>query len=423
LNTVNGAKKVKVFGIGLSKTGTTSLARALEILDFKVKDCMGVTKYTKGDASCVDETSLTTCDAFTDTPIPSFYQELDRLYPNSKFILTTRDMDGWLKSCKKQFTPNLAEKRSDAGNRLFLDLYDTVVFDEDKFRAGYKKFTEGVFQYFMDRPDDLLVIDITRGEGWEKLCPFLDKPLQTIPFPKSNVTQIKWLNIHKVAQNIKQRALESEKKNGNIRFALLGFNKEKKIKQVTKNAGKSINRELTNLTANIPIVTKHNQSIPLEKRKNWHHFWLVDCSESRNLSDNKTIGFVINVALIEDGRPYLGIVYSSFHDLLYYAALDKGAFKVMGNREPQQITTSPLQPPQGTNNHLQESSNIGLQLCQFAEMKSITDPVFEESKEWHTAAGHAVLLSLGLNLIVMSDSQILQYNKAGWQNPVFKILK
>ena len=50
-------------------------------------------------------------------------------------------MDAWLKSCKKQFNQKLAEKRSDAVNQLFLELYDTVAFDEEKFRRGYKKFT------------------------------------------------------------------------------------------------------------------------------------------------------------------------------------------------------------------------------------------------------------------------------------------
>ena len=112
---------MKVFGIGLSKTGTTSLARALEILGYNVKDCLGITKYSKGDISSINETALDTYDALTDTPIPNFYRELDKKYPNSKFILTVRDMDGWLNSCRKQFNQKLAEKRSDAANQLFLE--------------------------------------------------------------------------------------------------------------------------------------------------------------------------------------------------------------------------------------------------------------------------------------------------------------
>ena len=412
---------MKVFGIGLSKTGTTSLARALELLGFRVKDCMGVKQYTKGDPACIDEAALAAYDAFTDTPIPSFYQELDNLYPGSKFILTTRDMDGWLKSCKKQFTKKLADKRSDAGNQLFLDLYDTVVFDEEKFKAGYKKFTDGVFDYFKDRPNDLLLINIARGEGWEKLCPFLNKPLQTLPFPKSNVTQIKWMNVHQVAQNIRLRALESEKKFNNIQYALLGFNHEKKIEEVTKNAYKLVNSELTKLTANMPVVSKYYHDIPLKDRVNWHHFWLLDCSRTYNLPDNETKGFVINVALIEDGRPYIGIVYSSFEDILYYSALDKGAFKVRGNQEPQSIKRPHSKQAKEANKHLQKISNIGLQLCQLAEMQNFSDQTFYKSKEWHTAAGQAILVCLGFNVIDTTNNQILQYNKSAWNNPAIKI--
>src|SRR5207247_6666629 len=135
-----------------------------------------------------------------DTPIPSFYRELDVRYPNSKFILTVRDREGWLKYCKKQFTQRLAEKQNEAHKRLFLDLYGTDVYDEQKFISGYETFVRGVIEYFKNRPLDLLVIDIAGGDGWEKLCRFLGKPIPDAPFPKANVTQIRWIDIaHVVA--------------------------------------------------------------------------------------------------------------------------------------------------------------------------------------------------------------------------------
>ena len=68
----------KIFGIGLSKTGTTSLARALEILGYKTRDYIGVSSYTRGELSSIDLAEIEANDAFTDTPIPSFYKELDR---------------------------------------------------------------------------------------------------------------------------------------------------------------------------------------------------------------------------------------------------------------------------------------------------------------------------------------------------------
>jgi len=47
-----------------------------------------------------------------------------------------------------------------------------AVFDEQRFKSGYNKFVETVLEYFKDRPQDLLILDVTAGDGWEKLCPF-----------------------------------------------------------------------------------------------------------------------------------------------------------------------------------------------------------------------------------------------------------
>ena len=68
---------MKVFGIGLSKTGTTSLAHALEILGYRTKDYPGVTNYVPGALSTLDPVVVDTDDALTDTPIPSLYKAWD----------------------------------------------------------------------------------------------------------------------------------------------------------------------------------------------------------------------------------------------------------------------------------------------------------------------------------------------------------
>src|SRR4030095_6669082 len=113
----------KIFGIGLSKTGTTSLANALQILGYKTRDNIGVTNYVAGDLSSIDLDLVGAFDALTDTPIPSFYRELDKRFPGSKFILTVRARDEWLTSCKKQFTQRFADVQTEAHKHLFVDLY------------------------------------------------------------------------------------------------------------------------------------------------------------------------------------------------------------------------------------------------------------------------------------------------------------
>lgn len=135
-------------------------------------------------------------EAYTDTPIPRFYKELDRKYPGSKFILTVRDMDAWLRSCEKNHVwpgefvhdkaiRNLSWVRSLLN--LHYDLYGAVSFQRAAFRRCHEEHIEEVKDYFKDRPGDLITLDICAGEGWEKLCPFVDKEIPSEPFPRANV--------------------------------------------------------------------------------------------------------------------------------------------------------------------------------------------------------------------------------------------
>ncbi|BCG64114.1 MAG: hypothetical protein methR_P1880 [Methyloprofundus sp.] len=423
---------MKVFGIGLSKTGTSSLASALELLGYNVKDCLGVAQYSKGDISSINKDALLQYDALTDTPIPSFYQELDKEYPAAKFILTIRDMDSWLKSCKKQFNQKSADLQSEAQHALFFDLYGTTVFDEDKFKQGYLNFTNEVKAYFKDRPDDLLVLNVINGEGWEKLCPFLDKPTPIIPFPKSNVTRIRWLNIHELAQSTRNNALKLHELSTNLTVnsstnlnkikqmlcSFIGLDSHKRIGKYTAKAQQNITQKLLSLDANIPVITNTQNDTPLETRAAWNHFWLISCSEGSAQLENDAVGYTINLALIEDGLPYLGIIYIPETDTLYYAATDKGAFKVQGNNSPIRLE-SPLANNLTNDTNTQKISStqsIGSLLCQAAENNAASHFAIESSKEWQTAAVQAILKTLGLTLIDDTSNAELKYNKQHWVN-------
>lgn len=434
----NRRHKVKIFGIGLSKTGTSSLAHALKLLDYNVKDCLGVTTFTKGDMASIDQNSLSNYNALTDTPIPSFYQELDKKYPASKFILTVRDMDGWLKSCKKQFNQKSADKQSDAQNKLFLDLYGTTVFEEDKFKQSYLSFVEGVNAYFKDRPNDLLIIDIIKGEGWEKLCPFLNKPNPQAPFPKSNVTQIRWLNIHELAQRTRNATFQLHELSENLTLnkststnklkhvisSFFGLDIANRIDKCANKTQNKITKELFRLNSNIPVISKTNHDIPLQTRASWNHFWLISCSEGCAQLKTGGIGYTINVALIEDGLPYLGIIYIPELDILYYAATDKGAYKMQGNNKPLKIESHHIDPVNSPTSSaeniakipLNSSLGIGNVLCQSIEDNSPHLLSIEKSKEWQTAAVHAILKTISLTLVDDTTDTELKYNKSDWTN-------
>ncbi len=419
---------MKVFGIGLSKTGTSSLAKALSILGYHVKDCLGIENYRKGDITAINQNALAEYNALTDTPIPSYYKELDQAYPGSKFILTIRSMEGWLKSCKKQFNQKLADKQTEAHNELIYDLYGTAVFDENKFKQGYLQFIKDVKTYFQNRPDDLLIIDITSGEGWDKLCPFLGKPFPNVPFPKSNVTQIRWLNIHELSQNIRNQSYNlhqlTSPKNSALEklktsvFSLFQINTTDRIYKAVRRSQNNIEKALKNLDKNIPIVTSSHHDIPLDIRNQWNHFWLISCPEYLAQSEADPLTFSVNVALIEDGRPYLGIIYFPANDVVYYGALNKGSFKISGSETKKILSPIPTQENNSANiNHteIKASNNIASLICQKIEQTHSFSFSIADCMEWQLAASHALLKSLNVELVDRTNRNEPLYNNSDWR--------
>jgi 3'-phosphoadenosine 5'-phosphosulfate (PAPS) 3'-phosphatase len=445
---------MKIFGIGLSKTGTTSLARALEILGYQTKDYLGVTRYSPGDLSSMDLDEINTYDAFADTPIPSFYRELDKEYPGSKFILTVRDMDGWLKSCKKQFTQKLADKQNDASISLFLDLYGCFVFDEEKFMAGYERFVNGALQYFEDRPDDLLVLDVTGGDGWDKLCSFLGAPTPDVPFPMANVTQIRWMNINDVVAIARMAWKETLPphskfgptldKEGNPGKWLSGYVKflmgnashffrggiSGKRRVIANKVRKIIMKKLGGVNARIPVVSGNSRDVPYLERTTWNHLWLIDVSEENNSRlDNSDQDFVISIALIEDRRPILGVVYAPALDKVYYAEAGNNALVIERDKDPVVIThhkendidISPAMESKSASSVEDQKSNQAifntpLAMCMIAEGKSGTPPLLAGTMEWQTAGAHVVLNSSGKKVIDDNTGEELTYNKERFEN-------
>lgn len=173
---------MKIFCIGLSKTGTNSLTSALNILGYKAVHwhyTRKVFSYRDGSIK-IHYNKFLDYDAFADTPIARIYPELDKRFPGSKFILTTRDESSWAKSFRSQFENGVSDEFE---ARLHMDLYGTDGYDHDLCVAAFAKHTENVKKYFEGREDDLLVINVTEGEGWEKLCKFLGKAVPDVEFP------------------------------------------------------------------------------------------------------------------------------------------------------------------------------------------------------------------------------------------------
>lgn len=177
--------KEKIFGIGLTRTGTKSLAEAMYILGYKAKHSPG----------SIDE--VREYDFLCDILISSRYEFLDCVYPKAKFILTVRDIESWIKSNRQHASRYASRRKKKSVHRIPLRraenrflIFGITYFDEQIYRTAQKVFHEKVYNYFENNYTDclnkLLILDICKGEGWEKLCPFLGKEIPTKLFPRKN---------------------------------------------------------------------------------------------------------------------------------------------------------------------------------------------------------------------------------------------
>ncbi len=188
--------KQRVWGIGLTRTGSTSLNRALQRLGYA-----SVHWPTTHDLLYED------LEAATDESVAPLYRYLDFKYPGSKFVLTDRDEDDWLWS-----TARHRERHRTGINRLLsipacklhhihrdrraevvftqMTLYGSIEFDAPKFAAGRRRHLCCVTDYFKHRPLDLLRLNICAGDGWPKLCDFLGCSVPTEPFPHANAATV-----------------------------------------------------------------------------------------------------------------------------------------------------------------------------------------------------------------------------------------
>jgi hypothetical protein len=186
--------RLKVFGIGLSRTGTTTLALALNTVGLHT---LHWSNPLTGEV--IGDDDLTIFDAFTDTPISARFEEFYDRFPNSKFILTVRPFDAWVKSMSALWRRTLgitefeALKSALAGpgalrhGSEFRAINRRLYFDYGSYREAYDAHTERVRRFFGEKPADrFLEFNVFAGDGWPKLCAFLGLEAPSGPFPWEN---------------------------------------------------------------------------------------------------------------------------------------------------------------------------------------------------------------------------------------------
>lgn len=177
----------KVIGIGWAKTGTTTLGTCFRILGFdhQSQDLDLAKDLRSGDLSRILAVASAK-HSFEDWPWVLVYRELDEAFPGSRFVLTKRRTDRWLRSYRNMLAQEgkpsreLTEIRRILYGLPFPDVSDSQLIER------YDRHNAEVEHYFRGRSQDLLIVDWEQAGGWKELCEFLGKNIPREPFPHAN---------------------------------------------------------------------------------------------------------------------------------------------------------------------------------------------------------------------------------------------
>ena len=109
------------------------------------------------------------------------------MFPNSKFILTLRNVESWLGSMEALFSQwDITDERTCKTDHLHYALYGTHKFNKDKMQKAFFKHLDDVTDYFKFREKDLLTIYVEENNKWDKLCEFLEVPIPEQDYPHAH---------------------------------------------------------------------------------------------------------------------------------------------------------------------------------------------------------------------------------------------
>jgi len=194
--------------------------------------------------------------------------------------------------------------------------------------------------------------------------------------------------------------------------------------------------KLNSFYPHYPIISEELEIPTYQVRKTWKQYFLIDPLDGTKDFINKNGQFTINISLIVNSRPYIGVVYVPALDVIYYAEKGKGAFKngekIFNNSGARELVgTQSIFHSTASSEEFLHSLNVkkvvkygaSLKLCKLSEGEVDIYPRFNGSSEWDTAAGHAILNEAGCKMIDIETGEEIIYNKESLRNPYFVACK
>ncbi len=195
-----------------------------------------------------------------------------------------------------------------------------------------------------------------------------------------------------------------------------------------------------------PVLSEEGKHLSYDERKQWNYFWLVDPLDGTKEFIKRNGEFTVNIALVENGVPVMGVIYVPVKDTLYIGS-EEGAFKyeayatgnslkealplpkgnrqytLVGSRSHMTAATELFFEEKKKEYGTVEVLTVGssLKLCMVAEGKADAYPRCAPTMEWDTGAGHAIALAAGFNVTQYNTTEPLVYNKVDLLNPWFLV--
>jgi 3'(2'), 5'-bisphosphate nucleotidase len=203
----------------------------------------------------------------------------------------------------------------------------------------------------------------------------------------------------------------------------------------------AITAGLSRLTPTLPVLSEESASVPFPERRRWRRFWLVDPLDGTKEFVNRNGEFTVNIALIEDHMPVLGVVYLPVNGLCYFAARDHGAFRQESGAAAEPIAVSAgIEGPvrvvgsrshagaslqafvERLGEHTLVSFGSSLKFCMVAEGRADIYPRLGPTSEWDTAAAQCVVEQAGGRVVDIKGERLSYNTKESMLNPHFLVL-
>ena len=190
---------------------------------------------------------------------------------------------------------------------------------------------------------------------------------------------------------------------------------------------------------NIPILSEEGKQIDFNERKNWNLLWIVDPIDGTKEFIKRNGEFTVNIALIKDGAPIIGVIYVPVSRCLYFASHtgtykehngEKNKLPMIKKQRNFRVVRSRSHLSLETENYINKlrkekgeidlvSMGSSLKICLVAEGFADVYPRFAPTMEWDTAAGHAIAKYAGKNLIDLETNSEMIYNRPILKNNWF----